>query len=422
MLRHRRSDTDTEIMTSRSNRWREMSTMAVLFLVNLLNYMDRFTIAGVLDQIQDYFSIDNASGGLLQTVFICSFMILAPLFGYLGDRYNRRVIMATGIFVWSLTTFLGSFVPSHLFSLFVVLRGLVGIGEASYSCVAPSVIADLYDGDARSKMLAVYYLAIPVGSGFGYVVGSRISLALGSWKWALRVTPPIGILCIVLFIFLIIQRASLTGAFYILRPVVVKEPRRGQSEIQNTQHRSSGQSSYLDDLMFLCGNRSYVGTSVSFTAVAFSIGAVSWWSPNYMKLAYELRAIQDPQASTGAPVSLIFGVITCLAGILGVVVGSTMSRRLKPVRQNADPLICGFAVLLSVPFMFLAVFTSRSVIWLSWILIFVGTTLISFTWSLIADIILYGRSIVFSIDLMNTIDQCMLLCRQEEQLPKHSKF
>lgn len=58
--------------------------MVVLFMINLLNFMDRFAIAGVLELIEDYFDIDDGQAGLLQTVFVCSYMALAPLFGYLG--------------------------------------------------------------------------------------------------------------------------------------------------------------------------------------------------------------------------------------------------------------------------------------------------------------------------------------------------
>ena len=49
------------------------------------------------------------------------------------------------------------------FGLFVVMRSLVGIGEASYSTIAPTIIADMFSKDARSKALAVFYFAIPVG-------------------------------------------------------------------------------------------------------------------------------------------------------------------------------------------------------------------------------------------------------------------
>lgn len=71
-------------------------TVIVLCFVNLINYMDRFTIAGVLKDIQDEFQIGDDEGGLLQTAFVLSYMICAPIFGYLGDRYSRKWIMALG--------------------------------------------------------------------------------------------------------------------------------------------------------------------------------------------------------------------------------------------------------------------------------------------------------------------------------------
>ncbi|CAF4154285.1 unnamed protein product, partial [Rotaria magnacalcarata] len=64
-------------VSSRSKKYKNAITMIVLFLINLLNYMDRFAIAGVLEQIQDYFHIGDAEAGLLQTVFVCSYMALA---------------------------------------------------------------------------------------------------------------------------------------------------------------------------------------------------------------------------------------------------------------------------------------------------------------------------------------------------------
>jgi MFS family permease len=67
--------------------------------------MMSFSFLGVLEKVQDYFNINHGLAGLLQTVFIVSYMILAPIFGYLGDRYSRKFIMIFGLIVWSLTTF-----------------------------------------------------------------------------------------------------------------------------------------------------------------------------------------------------------------------------------------------------------------------------------------------------------------------------
>ena len=68
-------------------------------------------VSGVLKQIQDYYKINNSEDGLLQTAFISFYMVFSPVFGYMGDRFNRKLIMAGGIFFWSCITFGGSFVP-----------------------------------------------------------------------------------------------------------------------------------------------------------------------------------------------------------------------------------------------------------------------------------------------------------------------
>uniref|UniRef100_A0A8B9MHW3 Protein spinster homolog 1 n=1 Tax=Accipiter nisus TaxID=211598 RepID=A0A8B9MHW3_9AVES len=89
-------------------------TVAVLCYVNLLNYMDRFTVASVLPEVEDFFGIGDGSSGLLQTVFISSYMVLAPVFGYLGDRHNRKRLLCLGIALWSAVTLASSFVPREV--------------------------------------------------------------------------------------------------------------------------------------------------------------------------------------------------------------------------------------------------------------------------------------------------------------------
>lgn len=122
-------------------------------------------VTGVLTDIQSEFKIGDDQGGLLQTAFVLSYMVCAPIFGYLGDRYSRKWIMILGVALWSGTTFLGSFMTEY--GYFLTFRALVGIGEASYSTIAPTLISDLFIHDMRSRMLAFFYFAIPVGSGLG---------------------------------------------------------------------------------------------------------------------------------------------------------------------------------------------------------------------------------------------------------------
>ena len=81
--------------------------------------------------------------------------------------------MMFGLTLWSVSTMIGSCMQN--FWAFLFFRALVGIGEASYSTIAPAIISDLFTKDARSRILALFYFAIPVGTGLGYILGKTIS-------------------------------------------------------------------------------------------------------------------------------------------------------------------------------------------------------------------------------------------------------
>ncbi|KAI1293630.1 Protein spinster -like protein 1 [Halotydeus destructor] len=344
--------------------WSNGVSVAILCFINLINYMDRFTVAGVLKKVQNYYDLDDQEGGLLQTAFIVSYMVMAPLFGYLGDRYPRKYIIAGGVFFWSCMTYAGTIVPPQYPLLFYLARALVGVGEASYSTIAPTLIADLFVGEMRTRMLAIFFFAIPVGSGLGYVVGGQMATINDDWRYALKVTPPLGIISVLLTLF------------------VLQEPVRGQSD----GAASSESTTLKEDILYLCRVKSYIWSTLGFTSVCFAVGALSWWAPKYMASAYEYAGITDMAEDK---VALIFGVITCVSGILGVVIGSGGAQYYRRYNSKADPLICGFGVLLSVPFSFLGLSLAYGVPALSWISIFITITALCINWTLCADILLY---------------------------------
>ncbi|XP_048823010.1 protein spinster homolog 3-like isoform X2 [Lagopus muta] len=121
---------------------RDYLIVGVLCYANLINFMDWFIVPGILLDIQKYFELGDGAAGLLQTVFILCYMLAAPFFGYLGDRYNRKVILGAGIFF----------------------------------------------------------------CGLGYVLASSMAHVTGDWHWAFRVTPCMGGLALVLLILLVPRR------------------------------------------------------------------------------------------------------------------------------------------------------------------------------------------------------------------------
>eukprot|EP00057_Strongylocentrotus_purpuratus_P001924 XP_003723489.1 PREDICTED: protein spinster homolog 1 isoform X1 [Strongylocentrotus purpuratus] len=338
-------------------------TVMVLFCVNLLNYSDRYTIAANLPAIQKYFLIEdnNSAAGLLQTIFIVGYMVTSPIFGYLGDRYSRKLIVAFGILTWSGLTLAGSFVPPDKFWVFLLLRGLVGIGEASYVTIAATLIGDLFVGNRRTRMLMVFYFAIPVGSGLGYISGKLVAELAGDWRWALRFTPPLGIVCVILILFL------------------VKEPKRGQAE---TGEHAMANTSYITDIMALVRNKSYICSTFGLTTVCWVTGALALWAVTAITDAYEILGTD----STSVPI--IFGVVTVIAGFLGVGMGTTIAQLLRKKTDRADPLVCAAGMLLSAPFLFIALEVSDQQVGITWTFVFIAETLICLNWALVPDILL----------------------------------
>ncbi|XP_015110235.1 protein spinster isoform X3 [Diachasma alloeum] len=355
-------DKGVEVMEDRRVSRKEWVTVVVLCFVNLINYMDRTTIPGILSDIQTEFHLGNDQSGLLQTAFIISYMIFAPLFGYLGDRYNRKIIMSAGVFLWCLTTLIGSYMKTY--EWFLIFRMCVGIGEASYSTIAPTIISDLFVKDTRSKMLALFYFAIPVGSGLGYIIGGQVAVATGQWQWGLRITPALGLIAIALIL------------------LFVRDPVRGERE--GGSHIAS--TTWGNDIRALIKNPSFMLSTAGFTCVAFVAGALALWAPKFLELGLKL---QKEKTLVVDDISFVFGGIAMLAGLIGVPVGSIMAQRMRIRWHQADPLICGIGLLVSAPMIFFAIVTSSGNSIVCFVLIFLGQLALNLNWSIVADMLLY---------------------------------
>uniref|UniRef100_G1LL65 SPNS lysolipid transporter 2, sphingosine-1-phosphate n=1 Tax=Ailuropoda melanoleuca TaxID=9646 RepID=G1LL65_AILME len=323
---------------------------AILSLGNVLNYLDRYTVAGVLLDIQEHFGVKDRGAGLLQSVFICTFMVAAPVFGYLGDRFNRKVILSCGIFFWSAVTFSSSFIPQQVRPV-----GLPSRHPCTPPRPAPSSAGCLTD---RS-------------SGLGYITGSSVKQAAGDWHWALRVSPIVGMI---------------TGTLIL---VLVPATKRGHADQLGGQLKVH--SSWLRDMKALIRNRSYVFSSLATSAVSFATGALGMWIPLYLHRAQVVQKTADTCSSPpcGAKDSLIFGAITCFTGFLGVVTGAGATRWCRLRTQRADPLVCAVGMLGSAIFICLIFVAAKSSIVGAYICIFVGETLLFSNWAITADILMY---------------------------------
>nr|CDJ92721.1 Major facilitator superfamily MFS-1 domain containing protein [Haemonchus contortus] len=365
------------------NSRKDYVNITILFVVNLLNFVDRYTVAGVLTQVQAFYHIDDSMAGLIQTVFLVFFMIGSPLCGYLGDRFNRKLIVVVGVTLWLAAVIASTFVPSEYFWLFLLFRGIVGVGEASYSNVVPSMISDMFTGTIRSRMYMIFYFAVPVGSGLGFVVGSNVASLLNSWQWGVRVTALAGLVVLVLLV------------------LVVDEPKRGAAEITEGAHiHGEISTSYWKDVKSLACTPSFVTCTWAYTALLFVTGTLTWWEPTIIahSIAWT-QGLNDTRllpSSKKDQVGLIFGAITTASGIIGVSMGTLLSGLIRSGRgifrplktERAQPIISGLGALLAAPLLLLIFLFGHKSILALWILMFFGITFLCFNWGLNVDMLM----------------------------------
>jgi len=172
----------------------------------------------------------------------------------------------------------------------------------------------------------------------------------------------------------------------------VNEPSRGGVDGAAVLRKEN----WFYDVVEICKVKSFILTTLAFTWVAFSLGALSWWGPKFLQLADAIyhntssaNTTSNDSQILNPNVSLYFGIITCVAGILGVLLGSEIGRRYRKRNERGDPIVCGVAVLLSVPFLTAVLLFSKDNLISTWICIFMTETLLCSNWALISDMLMY---------------------------------
>jgi MFS family permease len=246
------------------------TALALLLAINLFNYLDRYILAAVLPKVGETFGVGKRDQGLSASMFLVTYTVIAPLFGWLGDRWSRWKLIAIGVILWSLAS--GGTGLATSFGLLLFTRALIGVGEGAYGPVAPSLISDLFPVDRRGGVMAWFYMAIPVGSALGYVLGGHVAENYG-WRWAFYVVVPPGILLGIL-------------------ALLMRDPPRGAADKVESHVPKARDVAVLLDIP------SYVLNTLAMTCMTFAFGGVAVFMPTYL---YEREAtyVLTPAAYAG---------------------------------------------------------------------------------------------------------------------------
>jgi MFS family permease len=317
------------------------TALIVLTALNLLNYVDRNVLFAVQPLVQDEFHVSNAQIGYLTSAFLGFYMIAAPFVGPLADRYSRKLIIALGAVFWSGLTLLTA--VTHTYTELLIRHTLVGVGEATFVTIAPTFVADLFAEKIRGRILGVFYLAIPVGSAAGYLLGGNLAPHYG-WRFPFYIAAAPGFVLAVAVLFL-------------------KEPERGQfdslRDVAEDLLPNSFQGGSLKRILLLVYlylkklyvslilNPAFLTSTLGMAAMTFSLGGIQVWMPKFLftERGYTLE---------GA--NFAFGIIIVIDGILASLAGGWLGDYLLRRMKSSYYLVSAASMLLGVPVMIVALF------------------------------------------------------------------
>ena len=302
--------------------------LCILTGLNLFNYLDRFVLSAVLTPLQKDLGINDGQAGRLVTAFMIGYFVTSPVFGWLGDRGSRKWLIAAGILVWSVSTILTGLAAT--FAMLIAFRVFVGLGEASYATISPSLISDSYGPAKRNNALTIFYAAIPVGAALGTIIGGLIAMKWG-WRHA--------------FIW-----AGVPGLFLALALLPFAEVTRGQAEGSTA---AATKKPSLRDIVNLVRLPDYVLVVLGYTAYTFALGAFGHWGPTFLQRAHGV---------TVARAAEFFGTVLVVAGLVGTLIGGFAATAWQKRNRAGYAWTLGLSALVAVPLAFGAFLTS-STLW-----------------------------------------------------------
>ncbi len=295
------------------------TALALLTALNLFNYIDRSVLFAVQDLIKAEFHRSDAAFGMLTSVFFLFYMFAAPFMGPLAERFSRRSVIIAGALVWSGATLLTA--VTHDFTGLLIRHTLVGIGEASFVILSPVFVADMFPENQRGRVMGIFYLAIPVGTALGYVVGGLMGPAFG-WRTPFYV-------------------GAVPGAVLALLLLFIPEPPVGQFDPQEkTPDRET--------LKGLARNPAFLTATFGMAMMTFALGGLQVWMPTFLHRA---RGYSLGQAN------IFFGISIAVNGLVASLAGGWLSDYLLRRTRAAHYLVSAMSLGLGIPAMWVALYT-----------------------------------------------------------------
>lgn len=291
----------------------------LLFLVYVLNFVDRQILIILMEPIRLEFGFSDQQLGLLGGLaFAVLYSTLGIPIARLADRSNRVNIISISIFVWSLATFLTGFARS--FSQLLLARIAVGIGEAGCSPPAYSLLADYFRKEQRTTAFSIYSMGIYGGVFVGYLVGAFVAHYHG-WRAAFWVVGLPGVVLALIVKF------------------TLREPPRGYADGQPAQTQAPPVRQVLGQL---AAKPTFRHLALAAALHAFVGYGVNGFHPSFLIRSHGFSV---------AEVGVILSTVSAVSGVGGTWFGGWLSDRFTNLRRDVrwQLWVPGIATLINVP-------------------------------------------------------------------------
>jgi MFS family permease len=307
--------------------------MAVIALTvaYTLSFVDRQILGLLLEPMKHDLQITDFQASLLQGLAFAAIYAVAGIpFGLLSDRFSRRIIIISGVAVWSVMTTLCGVVQS--FSALFVGRAGVGIGEAALSPAAYSLLADYFSPGRLPRAMAVYGLGPAVGTGVAYMLGGTILARIGAAKTV--ALGPFGLVRPWQVAFVLV---GCLGAVVILLLTLMSEAPRRSAAVNERQF------SFLQTLLFLTAHWRGLG------ALFFGMSMLA--IQGYAEMAWLPTMLVRTFGAKVSNVGLVFGAVFLVFSTTGSLGGAWCATRMPADRRRNSyvrwVLICAAALTIS---------------------------------------------------------------------------
>lgn len=284
--------------------------VGALSIINMVSYIERQILTLLFAPIKRDFRLTDTEVSLLAgAAFVIFFVLFGLLFGRLADRSNRKRIILLGALFWSAATTACGLAQNfiHLF----IARISVGVGEATLSPSALSIISDCFPRERLTRAISFYTGAQYVGAGLALVVGG-FAIQLVAHLPPLDL-PGLGVLRPWQMTFVFV---GLGGLLFAIPMLFVREPtRRGLAPPPASAEEKARQRSQL--VAFFSANRRMLGCHFAGFSINTMLGfGIAAWTPTFFIRVHHWAA-QD--------IGYAYGAIMAVMGLSGALVGGRLA-------------------------------------------------------------------------------------------------